>query len=539
MRPRTDRENYALQLHTTMILIHYAVLVCLAYISTAALLHPSNVSKIAFLKILRRRVAKPDDVNGVRPHGAATSPGPYLPPPGPPPSSGESFQVTHDGHVYNEQQLRYLISEVKDYQLTHGSVLKGVGFETESSVTGRTVGVSILPTPVPRRRFEEAIALQQSYNNLYMRVASDPDWLYSALKPLANHDPFFNVLWEVFEKVKEADAVQKVVCAVFRNDYMLHQANGQGESVLKQVEMNTFSCAGFAHAQRISNMHRHLAKVRSANPDTVSSETRLPPCENVKAIVDMLLAASKMYASRASSTRPKCILMTVQPFNFNVVDERPVEIGLWEHSIPCYRVEWATVSQRTTLTDDRTLLFRPPFGETELEVSVIYYRGGYIIEEYKAEGKALRIKLEISKAIKVPDILTHLAGFKTVQQALTRPGAVERFLPADAAQKIRETFMLPMQVLDTSPTGLKARKTALDPQACLNYVLKPNRDGGGHNVYRSDIPQFLRTKSEANWVQYILMRLIQPPSTNGTLMMPEDLYNGVSPAAILRVIHLF
>jgi glutathione synthase len=525
---RTDHANYERQLHTTRIIIHYAVLVCLAYISSASLLDPLNVSTIAFLKILRRRVAKPDNVNGARPQGVAPSPGPYLPPPGPPPSSNEAFHISHDGQIYNEQQLRYLISEVKDYQLSHGSVLKGVGFETESSVTGRTVGTSILPTPFPRQRFEEAIALQQAYNTLYMRVASDPEWLYGVLKPLANHDPFFNVLWEVFEKVKEADAVQEVVCAVFRNDYMLHHQASNQESALKQVEMNTFSCAGFAHAQRISNMHRHLAKVRTADPDAVSSESRLPRCENVKSIVDMLLAASKIYASTASSTRPKCILITVQPFNFNVADERPIEIGLWEYDIPCYRVEWATISERTTLTDDRTLLFRPPFGETELEVSVIYYRGGYIIEEYKPEGKALRIKLEISKAIKVPDILTHLAGFKTVQEALTRPGAVERFLPADAAKKIRGTFMLPMQVLDTSPEGLEARKTALDPQACLDYVLKPNRDGGGHNVYRSDIPQFLRTKPEADWVQYILMRLIQPPSTTGTLMMPEELYTGVS-----------
>jgi glutathione synthase len=113
-----------------------------------------------------------------------------------------------------------------------------------------------------------------------------------------------------------------------------------------------------------------------------------------------------------------------------------------------------------------------------------------------------------------------------VQQALTKAGAVERFLPPEKAEKVRKTFMVPMQVLDNSPAGLEAQAAATDPEECVKYVLKPNRDGGGHNVYRSDIPKFLASKPKEAWVQYILMRLIEPPPTTGTLMLPEDLYHG-------------
>lgn len=438
----------------------------------------------------------------------------------------------HDDRTYTEAQLRYLTNEIKDYQITHGSLLKGVEYETESSVPARPVGVSILPTPFPKQCFENAIELQGAYSEMYMRVASDPEWLYEVLKPLRDHDRFFTVLWEIYERVREAGAVQNVVCAVLRNDYMLHFPAESPDStapIIKQVEMNTFSCAGAAHAERVAKLHRHMERIKDPSTSSDSSfTTQLVENENVSSIVNMLAKANEIYAATSPpSQRKKCILITVQPFNFNIADERPIELGLWNKQIPCYRSEWRTVFARTTLLEDRTLLFKPPFGDPELEVSVIYYRGGYVIEEYAPSGKDLRIKLEISRAIKCPDILTHLSGFKTVQAALAEAGAVEHFFPSSpsTAAKIRATFM-PMQVLDTTPAGLRVRATATNKKDCEHYVLKPNRDGGGHNIYRSAIPAFLASKPESEWHQYILMRMIETPPSTGTLMMPQELYHG-------------
>jgi glutathione synthase len=85
---------------------------------------------------------------------------------------------------------------------------------------------------------------------------------------------------------------------------------------------------------------------------------------------------------------------------------------------------------------------------------------------------------------------------------------------------------MPMQVLDSSPQGLEARKSAQDALQVVDYVLKPNRDGGGHNIYRADIPAFLSTKSVETWHNFILMQLIEPPKTTGTVMTLEELYIG-------------
>lgn len=217
--------------------------------------------------------------------------------------------------------------------------------------------------------------------------------------------------------------------------------------------------------------------------------------------------------------------MPVQPYNFNIADERPIQYELWDRALPCYRCDWPTLLECTSLLDDRTLLYRPPVDNADFEVSVIYYRAGYDAEEYNDRGKETRLRLEMSRAIKCPDVLTHMTNMKAVQQALSMPGVLERFLPSENCASLRKTFM-PMQVLDASLHGLEARKIAQDPERAKNYVLKPNRDGGGHNIHRSDIPTFLAQKSVESWPNYVLMRLIEPPPTTGALMTFEELYVG-------------
>ena len=127
--------------------------------------------------------------------------------------------ITHDRTTYNEDQLLQLVSEVKDYQLTHGSLLKTVEYEIDSSVPARPVAASILPTSLSRKHFEEAIQLQYPFNELYVHAGSNAEWLYSVLQPLMQHDAFVAALWEIYAKVRDAGVLQDVVCGVFRSDY--------------------------------------------------------------------------------------------------------------------------------------------------------------------------------------------------------------------------------------------------------------------------------------------------------------------------------
>ena len=65
--------------------------------------------------------------------------------------------------------------------------------------------------------------------------------------------------------------------------------------------------------------------------------------------------------------------------------------------------------------------------------------------------------------------------------------------------------------LDGSEEGLKGRKLAVtNPE---EYVLKPQREGGGNNIFRSRITKFLESvQDEGDYTAYILMELIRPPT---------------------------
>lgn len=227
----------------------------------------------------------------------------------------------------------------------------------------------------------------------------------------------------------------------------------------------------------------------------------------------------------------KCIIFLTQSGERNVFDQRHLEYQLAEiePSIPLFRLPFADVLKHTSIADtpNRQLLYHLPQNPAKtFEVAVVYIRAGYGPGDYP-DQKAwdARYHIERSAAIKCPTILTQLAGTKKVQQVLatprpaSEPSALGKFVRDDTpeAAELWKTFtnIYPM---DTSPAGLEARKKALDPKLCEAYVLKPQREGGGNNIYRGAIPEFLKSIPEAHWNSYILMELITPPPVSNLIL---------------------
>lgn len=116
-----------------------------------------------------------------------------------------------------------------------------------------------------------------------------------------------------------------------------------------------------------------------------------------------------------------------------------------------------------------------------LEISFVYFRSGYEPDQYHSENEwTARLMMERSKALKCPAINYHLAGTKKVQQVLARPGVLEKFLDSEKAQAIRQLFT-GIYSLDDEPAVARALQ---NPEL---FVLKPQREGGGHNVYGAEV----------------------------------------------------
>jgi glutathione synthase len=165
------------------------------------------------------------------------------------------------------------------------------------------------------------------------------------------------------------------------------------------------------------------------------------------------------------------------------------------------------------------------------EVAVVYYRAAYTPTDYAtSEAWDTRVLLERSAAIKCPTMALQLAGAKKVQQELAKKDVLEDFLlgsgrPATGGPVLTQADVDAVRVtwtglwpLDDSPLGREAQELArTQPE---RFVLKPQREGGGNNIYRADIPPYLAAlDAEAPTTPgdpprregFILMELITPP----------------------------
>lgn len=244
----------------------------------------------------------------------------------------------------------------------------------------------------------------------------------------------------------------------------------------------------------------------------------------------------------STTSHEKCIIFLVQGGERNVFDQRHLEYELQKSEedppVPVFRLPYSEILQHTRIADGagRQLLYKPPqLPARTFEVAVIYMRSGYGPSDYPDRTAwEARYHLERSAAIKCPTVLTQIAGTKKVQQVLatpetpSNPSVLGRFLPgSDAASvsQLASTFTN-IYPLDETEAGLQARSIALDASRCQAYVLKPQREGGGNNVYRGSIPGFLRSVPEAHWTSHILMELITPPPVRNTILRNGKLEQG-------------
>ena len=163
----------------------------------------------------------------------------------------------------------------------------------------------------------------------------------------------------------------------------------------------------------------------------------------------------------------------------------------------------------------------------ELEVALVYFRAGYTPNDYPTNKEwEARTTLERSHAIKCPCIEHHLVGCKKVQQQLALPGELQRFMTQSEATTLRNVFAGlwslagPAEPSDSAPAEehVAAMHMRLARERPQEYVMKPQREGGGHNYFGEELAEALTTLSREQRASYILMQRIRPRKTNAVLV---------------------
>ncbi|XP_074148573.1 glutathione synthetase isoform X3 [Sminthopsis crassicaudata] len=202
---------------------------------------------------------------------------------------------------------------------------------------------------------------------------------------------------------------------------------------------------------------------------------------------------------------PKALVLVIaQKEERNVFDQHYIEHDLLSRNIHVIRRRFEDVAKTGSLSQDRKL-----FVDGQ-EIAVVYFRDGYMPSQYSPQNWEARLLLERSCAVKCPDVATQLVGTKKVQQELSRPGVLESLIPdqPEAVARLRATFA-GLYSLDMGEEGDCAIMEAI--AAPDRFVLKPQREGGGNNLYGEEMAQTLeQLKASEERASYILMEKIEP-----------------------------
>ncbi|XP_046544148.1 glutathione synthetase-like [Haliotis rubra] len=314
-------------------------------------------------------------------------------------------------------------------------------------------------------------------------------------------DEFTQGLWKIYTQVREEGYTQPLSLGLFRNDFMI-DVQDPDHVQIKQVEINTIAAGAGSLGSLLVHLHRKVLHVdvivgSRFTLDMVGKHYDKWEVQDNDASLGAalgLLKAWELYGRKQAA-----ILFVVRETEPKIFDQRHLEFKVFSLN-PAVRVlrrTYLDINNGAFLTEDRRLVV-------------------YVITDIEWDA---RLKLERSMAIKCPSIQYHLSGTKKIQQELTLNGAVEQFIKDPAAVKrIRATFVkqFSLDLGVEGDKGVELGKTDTDM-----YVLKPQREGGGHNLYGNDIRKFLEThqnSTERN--AYILMERIFPKAHKNYLVTP-------------------
>ena len=424
-------------------------------------------------------------------------------------SSDESFAIS------SERELQRLLSQVKTWCGLHGLMY------TDGDLQWTHAPLGLLPAQYSEEAFEKVCRVQPALNKLVDRISRDRDFLTQHLEKVSKADHFTKRLLDLYQGLDSKTITESIQVGILRSDYMMNLTeDSEKEDEFLQIEINTIASSFGCLSQKVGELHRYLLQRNNGEASfqalwkmmdyDKSPEQVAQKCPENQAIAKLALALS--FSHHLLARRDAVILFVVQPGERNVADQRALEAQLWqEHDIRVEFMSLAEIAERGKVAENGDFFIQVGNSST-LQVSVVYYRAGYTPDDYPTEREwDARTLIERSTAMKCPSVGTHLAGTKKIQQVLGEEGVLESLgVDADDCLLIRSTFA---QQFSLGPQATSGAEEAVDQAIAdgSNWVLKPQREGGGNNLYGEELSRFLvEHKGDKALGGYVLMQRIFP-----------------------------
>ncbi|XP_020250050.1 glutathione synthetase, chloroplastic [Asparagus officinalis] len=391
-----------------------------------------------------------------------------------------------------------LVGEALVWSSLHGLVVGDRIIQRSGTVPG--VGmvhapIALLPMPFPEDYWRQACELAPIFNELVDRVSLDGKFLQDSLSRTKKVDAFTGRLLDIHSEMLQINKKEDIRLGLHRSDYMLDAET----NLLLQIELNTISSSFSGLSCLVSELHRNLLD-RYGNHLGLDSR-KVPGNKALSQSAEALAKAWKEYCNSSA-----VVLFVVQPEERNMYDQHWLSSKLKEiYAITSIRRTLAEIDAEGEALPDGSLIIG---GQA---VAVVYFRAGYSPRDYPSESEwSARFLIEKSNAVKCPSISYHLVGTKKIQQELAKPNVLERFLEnEDDIAKLRKCFAGLWSLDNAEGVNRAIERPEL-------FVLKPQREGGGNNIYGEDVRKTLvklQQEGSEELAAYILMQRIFPASS--------------------------
>ncbi|KAL3087210.1 hypothetical protein niasHS_009090 [Heterodera schachtii] len=384
--------------------------------------------------------------------------------------------------------------------------------------------LTLFPSPFPRDAFEQALKAQKAMNLLYFRVARDYEFLMNAYKDVIKGDEHIAKLVDILKKVHEEGIRQPITVMLQRADYLLDLVGNNETNEVKyepkQVEVNTGAIGATGLKRRTTEFHRRMLK-KSTGMDATTAN--IPDNKPDAALIDTFYMAWRKFDD------PKaimvCLIYSNDPFQYDLryIAEELEKKSSGKMEVEIYSL--ADYSERENST--KRLQLDPEDFSLRLDgrkVAIVYSGQSALGCKFDELGMEFRQIIELSTAIKAPSLAVAISSSKKVQQMLAMPGAIERFFPepSDAATvtQIRATFAKIWGLENLDDDTQKLIEDAIANPG--NYVLKPNRECGGHNYYDDKLVEKLKEFKQTERGAHILMQKLRPMVVKNYVLRPYE-----------------
>ena len=278
--------------------------------------------------------------------------------------------------------------------------------------------MALYPSPIPKNLFEKIFFYQIAFNKILNKLSNDQPYLEQILEPIASKNNFIQKLLEISKKSFAYEKKQKIKLGIFRNDYLLDK----DQKFLFLQEYKTSLDDFGSYTNILLNFYNYFnEKYPNVFAKYKGKEKEIPQNKGntIEKISEAIIEAIKLAFPQDYKTSV-VVFITQKKFDFdlqNLINE------LYDkHKIKSEKLSLSEINKKITKDEEGNLKLN------ESKISLIYFNSGDKEEDYPDEdswkGREL---IELSTAVKVPDINTFLTSFKVFHYYLSKPDIIMHY----------------------------------------------------------------------------------------------------------------